>query len=108
MAHNSVEAEPATEQPPVPDRLEYETEWSTTAPDNVKITVELWATRSRREGEVRILDGLSLGTIADRDAAEATLDPAPAAVRRWGLEWVEGQLQYGQGIMASRRNQSHR
>jgi hypothetical protein len=108
MAHNSVEAESETEQPPVPARLEYETEWSTTAPDDVKVTVELWTSRGRREGEVRILDGLSLGTIADLDVDEATLDPARAAVRRWGSEWVESQLLYGQGIMASRLSRSPR
>jgi hypothetical protein len=88
--------------------MEFETEWSTTAPDGVSVTVELWADRGRRDAEVRILHGISLGTIEDVDVDAATLDPAPVAVERYGSEWIEAQLLYGQGIIASRLSRSRR
>jgi hypothetical protein len=102
MAHNSVRPIEATEQPPVPERMEFESPWTVAEPNGVEVEVQLWADRGRGDAEVRILGGVILGTVAEIDVDEATLDPALTAVERYGLEWVEAQLLYAQALLAKR------
>lgn len=102
MAPNRVERDVTIKQLPIPERMEFEAPWTIADPDGVDVEIHLWADRGRRDGQIRILDGILLGTIAEVSRDKATLDPDPNALKRYGTEWTEAQLLYGQALLASR------
>jgi hypothetical protein len=84
--------------------MEIETEWPATTPDGSQVTVELWADRSRRDAQVRILRGPVVGTITVTASPDWKLSPKPDpnAVQRYGAEWVEEQLRSASQSLADR------
>jgi hypothetical protein len=87
----------------VPERFEYEAPWTTKDPDGAEVEVQLWATRDRDEGAVRICQGLVLGIVA---AEETTVYPEDVAVDHYGTDWVMEQLHYGQKLLGFRAGRS--
>jgi hypothetical protein len=106
MAHNSGENERAAAQPPwaspIPERFEYEAPWTVAAPDGVEVEVQLWADRSAREAQVRVLGGALLGTVDASVTGPIEIDADPDAVAQYGEDWVETQLLYARDLMARR------
>lgn len=103
MTDTSVEPDWTTAQPSrIPERMEFEVPWTTTAPDGVDVEIHVWADRGRGDVLVHILNGPTLGTIADVRLNEPTLTPAPEAVTQYGQGWVRQQLADAQQIMSHR------
>lgn len=88
--------------PPVPERMDIETEWPAKLPDGQQVMVELWADRGRRDAEVRVLRGPVIGTLTAATSADKKLIPDPHAVEQYGPEWVESQLRSASQSLAIR------
>lgn len=92
---------PPGQSPPVPERMDIETEWTTTTPDGDRVTVELWSDRGRRDAELRILRGAVLGTLASKIPDMESI-PSPAAVEQYGADWVARELRSASQSLAVR------
>lgn len=103
MAHNSVETESSTPQPPpVPERMDIETDWPATTPDGTKVRVDLWTDRGRRDADLRVLNGPILGTLTGAATPDEQILADPDAVVLLGTDWVEAQLRAASQSLAVR------
>lgn len=103
MAHNSVETQSSAPQPPpVPERMDIETDWPETTPDGKEVKVELWSDRERRDAELRILRGPILGTITKAATPEEQKLVTPDAIVQFGTDWVESQIRSASQSLAIR------
>ena len=92
----------AVKRATVPERFEYEVPWTTSGPDGLEVEVQLWATPSRSEAAIRILQGPMIGVVTD----EGDLEPDEAAVECYGTDWIMEQLKYGQDLLEFRAGRS--
>lgn len=87
---------------PVPERMDIETEWPAKTPDGARVTVALWGDRGRRDAEVRILRGRTLGKLSNAARHDTEPSADPGAVEQYGEEWVARQLRSAAQSLAVR------